>query len=96
MQQYYKTIFKEVAEELGISESDVRKIYFDFYHFIVDKVKEFPFDNDNISEEDFKKIRTSFNVPSLGKFNASYKRYKNIKSKKRYYEENIKDKDGRV
>ena len=40
-----------------------------------------------LSEEEFKKLRTSFNIPSLGKLSCSYERMKRVKNTKNYIKE---------
>jgi len=47
---------------------------------------------DDISEEEFKKIKTNFNIPSLGKLYCTRDRY--LRVKKRFeYINNLREKD---
>ena len=39
---------------------------------------------EDLTEEQFKEYRTSFNIPSLGKFTCSYDRMLNVKKSKEY------------
>ena len=94
MESYYKKIFKDVAEEFNVPISKVIKAYLLQYRFIVEKIKELPFSRDDITEDEFNKLRTSFNIPSIGKFYCSYKRYTGVK-KALEYRRNI-SKNGRV
>lgn len=79
----YEKQLTKVAEDLKIPLPVVRNAYFSFWKFILFKMKEIPFEDD-LTEEQFSQYRTSFNVPSLGKFNCSYQRMLNIKKSKKY------------
>ena len=67
-------VYKEVSEELGIPLEVVKTAYRSVYSFIVGRIEELPFKSE-ISEQDFNKLRTIFNLPSLGKFACPYKYY---------------------
>lgn len=81
-------MFKEVAEELDMSEKDVKNIYTAYWTAIRETIKALPF-KDDLSEEEFLTLKTSFNLPKIGKLGCTYKkyvslkeRYKNAKNKK--------------
>ena len=86
----YEKQLTEVANQLGLPIEVVREAYFSFWRFIRDKMKEIPLKED-LTEEQFNEYRTSFNVPSLGKFSCSYDRMQNVKKVKLYK----RKKDGR-
>lgn len=94
MESYYNKIFKEVSEEFNVPIKKIIKAYLLQYRFIVNKIKELPLNRDDITEEEFNKLRTSFNIPSIGKFYCSYKRYNGVK-KALEYRRNISN-NGRV
>lgn len=73
-------IIKQLSEELNIEESDIIKVYGSFWQFIRDNIQKLPL-KDSISEEDFNKLKTNFNIPKLGKMSCTYNRYKNCKKK---------------
>lgn len=79
----YDKQLNQIAEELGIPNEVVKKAYLSFWDFIRTKMKEIPLQSD-MTEEQFNKYRTSFNVPSLGKFTCSYQRMQNVKKVKYY------------
>lgn len=94
----YKDIIKEVAENNGIEALDVHRIYRAYWKFIRETIKELPLKN-NLTKAEFSKLRTNFNIPSLGKLVCTYDRYKsisdrlsNIKNIKNRNEEIAKDK----
>lgn len=86
----YEKQLTKVAKDLGLPLDVVREAYFSFWRFLRDKMKEIPLQED-LTEEQFNKYRTSFNVPSLGKFSCSYDRMLNVKKVKLYK----RKKDGR-
>lgn len=95
MEWYYNKIFSHVAKELGLSIKDVKKAYNSYYHFIVDTIKEMDLnDKEDMAEEEFNKLKKSFNIPSIGKLHMSWQRYAGLKRMKKYYKENIEN--GRV
>lgn len=77
---YYDKIFKEVSEETGIPYNQVRLAYKYFWKFIKNTFISFPLKN-NLTKEEFEKLRCSFNVPYLGKIGCSWDRYKKITEK---------------
>lgn len=77
----YRKAIKEVAEELGIPEEVAKAAYESYWVFIRESIKELPIKED-LTEEEFSKLRTNFNVPSLGKLSCTYKRYQGMR--KRY------------
>jgi hypothetical protein len=79
----YEKQLTAVATELGLPIEVVREAYFSFWKFMRSKMREIPF-NQDLTEEQFKEYRTSFNIPSLGKFTCSYDRMLNVKKSKEY------------
>ena len=77
----YSNIIGKVSEELNLPKGVVDKTYKAFWLFINQSIQSLPL-KDNINEEDFTKLRTNFNIPSLGKLNCTYDRL--LGMKKRY------------
>lgn len=75
-----KEIIKQVSNDLNIPLEVVNKAYESFWGFIRSKIVELPLKKD-LSEEEFSRLRTNFNIPSLGKLNCTYKRMIGIKQK---------------
>lgn len=72
-------VCKIVAKELNIPEEVVRAAYVSSWEFIKSTIREIPLKTD-MTEEEFSKYKTNFNLPSLGKFYCNYKRYKSIRN----------------
>jgi hypothetical protein len=69
---------KKLAESLGLSEQAVRSAYKAYWKFIREKITSLNLKK-NISEDDYSKLKTSFNLPSLGKLNCPYDRWLKIR-----------------
>lgn len=77
----YSDIIGKVSEEINLPKGVVDKTYKAFWLFINQSIQSLPL-KENLSEEDFAKLRTNFNIPSLGKLSCTYKRM--IGMKKRF------------
>jgi hypothetical protein len=73
-------VYEKVALELGLNESDVKEAYNLYWEYFRKSIESLPL-KENLNEEDFNSLKTSFNVPSLGKFYCTYDRYIRIKNK---------------
>jgi len=56
----------------------VEKTYKAYWRFIKDTIESLPL-KEELTEEQFNKLKTNFNIPSLGKLNCTYERYKGVK-----------------
>ena len=74
----YKEIINKVSQELDIPSSTVEKTYKAFWRYIKDTIESLPLKED-LTEEEFCKLQTNFNIPSLGKLSCTYPRYVNMK-----------------
>ena len=79
----YKEIVTLLSEELTIPEEVVDAAYKSFFEFIRTTISDLPL-KDELSKEDFDKLRTNFNIPSLGKLHCTYERYKGMKERMNY------------
>lgn len=61
----------------------VDKVYRSYWKSIRDTIQELSL-KDDISEEEFQKLRTNFNIPSLGKLSCTYDRAKRVKERYKY------------
>ena len=75
-----KEIIQQVSEQLDIPFEVVNKAYGSFWEFIRKKIIVLPLSED-LTVEDFQKLRTNFNVPSLGKLSLTWDRYIGIKQR---------------
>ena len=77
----YEDILNKVAIDLGIPIEVVKLAYKSYWEFIRQTIQSLPL-KDNLSEEEFSKLRTNFNIPSLGKLYVTWNRF--VRCKKRY------------
>ena len=77
----YSDIIGKVSEEMNLPKGVVDKTYKAFWLFINQSIQSLPL-KENLSEEDFAKLRTNFNIQSIGKLSCTYKRM--IGMKKRF------------
>lgn len=77
--------------ELGIPPEVVKLAYESYWKFIRETISSLPLMED-LTEEGFSELRTNFNIPSIGKLNCTYSRWKGVK--KRYKQlMNLKNSD---
>lgn len=72
-----------MAIELDLPEEVVRLAYESHWAFIRKTIISLPL-KEPLSEEDFSKLRTNFNIPSLGKLSCTYKRMLGVKKSFEY------------
>jgi hypothetical protein len=76
----YQEVLNRVANKLNIPVEVVKEAYESYWEYIRNTISELPLKED-LSEEEFNKLRTNFNVPSIGKLACPYDRYKAIKDR---------------
>lgn len=76
-----KDILNNVSRTLGISPDVIEKVYKAYWLYIKTTIEALPL-KDNLNEEEFLKLRTNFNIPSLGKLYVIWNRF--VRCKKRY------------
>lgn len=79
----YSEAIKQVSIELGLPPQVVKEAYESYWTFIRNNIKALPLKED-LSKEEFDKLRTNFNVPSLGKLSCTYDRFIGIKKRLKY------------
>lgn len=84
-------LYKKVAKELNLPVEVVELAYKTYWKFIRETIKELPLKED-LSEEEFRQLKTNFNIVSLGKLSCTYDRYKRIKLKEKYRNGSIENK----
>ena len=70
----YQEILKKVAIELNLPVEVVKEAYESYWLFIRQSITDLPLKED-LSEEDFNKLKSNFNIPSIGKMSVTWKRY---------------------
>lgn len=79
----YEDILNKVAADLGIPIEVVKLAYKSYWEFIRQTIQSLPL-KDNLSEEEFSKLRTNFNIPSLGKLSCTFDRMARMKKRFEY------------
>lgn len=83
-------IYKKIAEELNLDIEVVKAAYQSQWLFIREKIEELPI-NIGMSEEEFNSLRTSFNIPSLGKMFTSFDKIQKNKRRIEYLKQILGD-----
>lgn len=87
-------IILAASEKLNIPDDVIEIAYREYWNWVKDTLENVPV-NEDMTEEEFTKMQTSINVPSLGKFYASYSRAQFLNKKfKEYAEKAVQDKEG--
>lgn len=79
----YNSIITQVSKELDLPFEVVDKTYRSYWKSIRDTIQRLPI-KEELSEEEFKRLKTNFNIPSLGKLSCTYDRAKRVKERYRY------------
>ena len=82
----YKDLITQISKELSLPYKVVDKVYKSYWRFIRDTIQNLPL-KENLTEEDFQKLRTNFNIPSLGKLSCTYDRVKGVKRRFKYLQQ---------
>ena len=82
----YQELLEQVSEELKIPIEVVKEVYLSYWKFVKSKIAELPPDEE-LSEDQYKELRTNFNVPSIGKLTCDYGRFLRVKQKQQYKKE---------
>lgn len=85
-----REIVAKAADELGLPKDAALTAYRGYWLFLKEKIEGMPLEG--TSEEVFKTLRTSVNVPGLGKFFTSFKRVQKIDKAKEIINERAKNK----
>lgn len=74
----YEEIISRVSDSLGLSKKLVDKTYKAYWRAIKEHITSLPLKQD-LTEEEFKKLQTNVNIPSIGKLYVTYGVYKKTK-----------------
>lgn len=86
----YNNLVTKISKELNLPYRIVDKVYKSYWRFIRDTIQKLPL-KDNISEAEFQRLRTNFNIPSLGKLSCTYDRAKGVRERYKYIK-NLREK----
>lgn len=81
----YEQIIKTVAEEINLPEEVINNTYKAFWKYIKTTAEQLPLKN--IDSESYDSLRTSFNIPSLGKFACTKDKFDKLKKTIRLFTE---------
>lgn len=73
-----ENIFEKLANELNLSKETVENTYKAYWKFIREKITSLVLKK-NMTKEDFNKLKTNFNLPSLGKLSCTYDRWEKVR-----------------
>lgn len=82
------SVYEKASIEFNLPLEVIKEIYESYYKFIKNKIEEVSYTD--ISEEEFSKLRTSFNIPSIGKLYSSYDRIISMRKKFNYINDKSK------
>lgn len=74
----YIEIYTKVADELNLPIEVVIEAYKSYWKFIRKTIQELPL-KENLSNDEFLKLKRNFNLPSLGKLVCTEDKYKKLK-----------------
>lgn len=75
-----KTVIEDLAKEYDLPTDVIEDIYDSQWDFIVETIEDLDFND--VTEENFKTLKTNFNIPALGKFYTTYYKVKNVREKR--------------
>lgn len=79
-------IYEQVAKDLGLEPEVVKAAYQSQWQFIRNTIEALPLKGE-LSEEEFSQLRTSFNIPSLGKLYTTDEKVRRAKRRVEYLKE---------
>ena len=74
----YNEIIAEVASSLNLSQKYVDRVYKAYWKAIRNYITALPL-KDDLTDEEFLKLKPNINIPSIGKFYVSLNRYQRLK-----------------
>ena len=79
----YEQILNNVAGELQLPVNIIQSTYRAYWQFIRQTIQELPL-KENLTDEEFNKLKVNFNIPSLGKLYCTKDKYDGVKKKFEY------------
>lgn len=76
-------IIEKISLDLNLPKEVVVEAYNSFWGFIRESIQALPLKED-LTEEEFSKLKCNFNIPSIGKLYLTYPRYKSMKERNKY------------
>jgi hypothetical protein len=82
----YKEIISTVSEQTGIPFHTVDATYKSYWKAVWEHISSLPL-KDDLTDEEFLKLRPNVNIPSIGKLCVTLDRYRRMKKMHRMFEE---------
>ena len=76
----YSDIISKVSEELNLPRELVENVYKAYWIFIRDTIEELPLKTE-LTQKEYRNLKTNINIPSLGKLHCTYNRYIGIRNR---------------
>ena len=76
----FKDIINKVSEELDLPKDLVENTYKAYWNFIKDTIEELPLKTE-LTQQEYRNLKTNINIPSLGKLHCTYNRYIGIRNR---------------
>lgn len=84
-------IYRRLAYQLGRTPQEIENIYKAYWKCIKYHIERLPLKTD-MTEEEFKKMKTSFSLKFLGKIACTYDKFKKVKKNLKRHESTSKNK----
>lgn len=88
----YNEIIRIVAKETGVPKKTVDRAYKSYWKAIREYITSLPLKED-LTDDEFMKLRPNINIPSIGKLHVTLDRYKRMKRMNEKFKNLKKDKD---
>ena len=76
----FKDIINKVSEELDLPKDLIENTYKAYWNFIKNTIEELPLKTE-LTQQEYNKLKTNINIPSLGKLHCTYNRYIGIRNR---------------
>lgn len=72
---------QELADEYNLTLEEIEAIYESQWDFMAETIEDIDFNT--VTPEEFKNLKTNFNIPAIGKFYTTFNKVKNVREKSR-------------
>ena len=77
--EIFKEVARESTEDLEITPGEVEAIFDSQWKFIHSTIVNLPLKD--VTEENFKNLKTNFNIPALGKLFTNFRKINNVRER---------------
>lgn len=79
----YERIVAEVAENLSLSKKFINRVYRSYWKAVREYIVSLPL-KDDLTDEEFAQLKSSINIPSIGKLYVDAEKYRWLKDRFEY------------